>query len=150
MLETQARNAEARSRRCQALTHFEIADNRWRCCLSDWISLKFSKISFSLHCATKRVHVEEVENDLCSDPRFLVFEFTRNLILRPQQVRQVLFFSYFALPGFGLISVEDITESEPPKLLERQCFILLYYTNTCKFSTCFHSYSREPCRCRDP
>ena len=57
MLETQARNAEARSRRCQALTHFEIADNRWRCCLRDWISLKFSKISFSLHCATKRVHV---------------------------------------------------------------------------------------------
>ena len=57
MLETQARNARPRSRLRQALTHFEIADKRWRCCLSDWISLKFSKISFSLHCATKRVHV---------------------------------------------------------------------------------------------
>ena len=60
MLETQVRNAAPRSRRCQALTHFEIADNRWRCCLSDWISLKFSKTSFSLHCATNFNHVPKL------------------------------------------------------------------------------------------
>ena len=57
MLETQARKALPLSRRCQALTHFEIADNRWRCCLSAWISLKFSKTSFSLSNATNFVHV---------------------------------------------------------------------------------------------
>ena len=57
MLETQARNARPRSRLRQALTHFEIADKRWRCCLSDWISLKFSKTSFSLSNATNFAHV---------------------------------------------------------------------------------------------
>ena len=58
MLETQARKALPLSRRCQALTHFEIADNRWRCCLRDWISLKFSKTSFSLSNETNFVQVD--------------------------------------------------------------------------------------------
>ena len=70
MLETQARNAEPRSRLVQALTHFEIAAKRWRCCLSDWISLKFSKISFSLHAATNFAHVPKpIASSRCTSRR---------------------------------------------------------------------------------
>ena len=97
MLETQARNAEPRSRRCQALTHFEIADKRWRCCLSAWISLKFSKISFSLHCATNFDHVDRpVANSRCisrlthlltpKTRRWNRRRASRNLKERPDQV----------------------------------------------------------------
>ena len=94
---THVRNAEPRSRLRQALTHFEIADKRWRCCLSDWISLKFSKISFSLHCDTNFAHVDRpVASSRCISRlthlltprtrRCNLLWVSRNLKERPDQV----------------------------------------------------------------